>query len=317
MESKKICCSLIVQDGFIVRERYGQGFTKNTKGNVFSVTKSVLSALIGIAIGKGYLGLRDAVSDHFPEFVQGPGEWLKEDITVENLLTMTSGIFCPTNAGFNRRMSESDDELALLLRLPVNRKDVGRFRYQDANYHLLSNVLYRATQKTPLEFAREVLFEKLGIGIETEAGGMDPSEWEADGKGVNYGGFGLRLSGRDMAKFGSLYVRQGVWKGQSLVPEEWILLSTSGKVPTTEKGLYYGYGWWSCDVGGLKTYYALGAGGQYVICTPQLALVQVYLCEKNSMASKEVERTWKETIEEFREQGRDHEVHKGKECLFA
>lgn len=122
MESKKIYCSLIVKDGFIVRECYGEGFTKNTKGNIFSVTKSFLSALIGIAIEKEYLDLQDVVSDYFSEFVSGPQEWFKEDITIENLLTMTSGIFCPTNAGFNRRMSQSDDELNMLLKLPVNRK---------------------------------------------------------------------------------------------------------------------------------------------------------------------------------------------------
>lgn len=315
MDSKKIYCSLIVKDGFIVRECYGDGFTKNTKGTIFSVTKSFLSALIGIAIEKGYLDLQDTVSDYFSGFVSGPQEWFKEDITVEHLLTMTSGIFCPANAGFNRRMSQSDDELNMLLRLPVNRKNIGSFIYNDANYNLLSNILYQATRKTPLEFANEVLFAKMGIG--TGAGGMDCLEWEADAKGVNYGGFGLKLSGRDLAKFGYLYVKQGIWKDQSLVPKEWIELSTSGKVPTTEKELYYGYGWWTCDVYGLKTYYAIGAGGQYIICTPQLDLIQVYLCEKNSMASKEVGQIWKETIKEFKEQKVKDGIYKGKECIFA
>lgn len=315
MDSKKIYCSLIVQDGFIVRECYGEGFTKNTKGIIFSVTKSFLSALIGIAIEKKYLGLQDVVVDYFPEFVSGAQEWLKEEITIEHLLTMTSGIFCPANAGFNRRMSQSDDELRLLLRLPVNRKNIGKFSYNDANYNLLSNILYQATQKTPLEFANEVLFAELGIG--NGAAGTDDLEWEADAKGVNYGGFGLRLSGRDLAKFGYLYVKQGIWNSQSLVPQEWIALSTSRKVPTAEKELYYGYGWWSCDVYGLRTYYAIGAGGQYIICTPQLDLVQVYLCEKNSMASKEVAQTWKETVKEFKEQKGNHGIYQNKECIFA
>lgn len=315
MDSKKIYCSLIVQDGFIVRECYGEGFTKNTKGIIFSVTKSFLSALIGIAIERKYLGLQDVVVDYFPEFVSGAREWLKEEITIEHLLTMTSGIFCPNNAGFNRRMSQSDDELRLLLRLPVNRKNIGKFSYNDANYNLLSNILYQATQKTPLEFANEVLFAELGIG--NGAAGTDDPEWEADAKGVNYGGFGLRLSGRDLAKFGYLYVKQGIWNSQSLVPQEWIDLSTSRKVPTAEKELYYGYGWWSCDVYGLRTYYAIGAGGQYIICTPQLDLVQVYLCEKNSMASKEVAQTWKETVKEFKEQKGNHGIYQNKECIFA
>lgn len=315
INSNKIYCSLIVKDGFIVRECYGGGFTKSTKGNIFSVTKSFLSALIGIAIEKGYLGLQDAVSDYFHEFVSGPQEWFKDDITVENLLTMTSGIFCPTNAGFNRRMSQSDDELHMLLRLPVNRKNMGKFIYNDANYNLLSNILHQATQKTPLEFANKVLFAKMGIG--NEAGGMNKLEWEADAKGVNYGGFGLKLSGRDMAKFGYLYIKQGIWNGQSLVPKEWIDLSTAMKVLTTEKELYYGYGWWNCEVYGLKTYYAIGAGGQYIICTPQLDLIQVYLCEKNSMASKEVEQVWKETIKDFKEQKVDHGIYKSKECIFT
>lgn len=93
MDSKKIYCSLIVKDGFIVRECYGEGFTRNTRGDLFSVTKSFLSALVGIAIEKEFLGLQDVVSDYFSEFVSGPQEWFKEEITIENLLTMTSGIF--------------------------------------------------------------------------------------------------------------------------------------------------------------------------------------------------------------------------------
>lgn len=315
MDSKKIYCALIVQDGFIVRECYGEGFTGNTRGNLFSITKSFLSALIGIAIEKEYLDLRDAVSDYFSGFVSGPQEWFKEDITIENLLTMTSGIFCPANAGFNRRMSQSDDELNLLLRLPVNRKNIGKFIYNDANYNLLSNILHRATRKTPLEFAKEVLFSKMGIGDGEDS--MDHPEWEADAAGVNYGGFGLKLRGRDLAKFGYLYLKRGIWNGRSLVPKEWIDLSTSMKVPTAEKELYYGYGWWSCDVYGLKTYYAAGAGGQYMICTPQLDLIQVYLCEKNSMASKEAAHIWKETIKDFKEQGCNHGFYKSKERIFT
>lgn len=315
MDSKKIYCSLIVQDGVIVRECYGEGFTKNTKGQIFSVTKSFLSALIGIAIEKGYLSLQDAVSDYFSEFVSGPQEWFKEDITIENLLTMTSGIFCPANAGFNRRMSKSDDELKMLLRLPVNRRNIGKFIYNDANYNLLSNILHQAVQKTPLEFANEVLFAKLGI--ENGAGGMEGPEWEADTRGINYGGFGLKLSGRDLAKFGYLYIKQGIWNGKPLVLKEWIELSTSMKVQTAEKEFYYGYGWWSCDVYGLKTYYAIGAGGQYMICTPQLNLIQVYLCEKNSMASKEVAQVWKETIKDFKEGNVKHGIYKNKECIFT
>ncbi len=315
MENRKIYCALIVRDGYIIREWYGEGFTKDTRGNLFSVTKSFLSALIGIAIEKEYLGLQDAVSDYFPEFVSGPQEWFKEEITIENLLTMTSGIFCPANAGFNRRMSESDDELKLLLRLPVNRKNIGKFQYNDANYHLLSNILYRATQRTPLTFAEEVLFSKLGIG--NEADGRTRPEWEADARGINYGGFGLRLSGRDLAKFGYLYMKQGIWNGQALLPAEWIELSTSRKVPAAEKELYYGYGWWNCDVSGVRTYYAVGAGGQFIVCTPQLDLLQIYLCEKNSMASKEVAQAWKETIHEFKEQGCNYGMDKNKERIFA
>lgn len=315
MNNKKIYCSLIVKDGFIVRECYGEGFTKDTKGNIFSVTKSFLSALIGIAIEKEYLGLQDVVSDYFPAFVSGPQEWFKDDITIENLLTMTSGIFCPSNAGFNGRMSQSDDELEMLLHLPMNRKKIGKFIYNDANYHLLSNILHKTTQKTPLEFANDVLFTKMGIG--NGVNGIDKMEWEADTKGVNYGGYGLKLCGRDLAKFGYLYVKQGIWNAQSLVPKEWIDLSPSMKVQTTEKELYYGYGWWNCDVYGLKTYYAIGAGGQYIICTPQLDLVQVYLCEKNSMASKEVAQTWKETIKDFKEQKVNHGIYKNKECIFT
>jgi len=315
INSQKIFCSLIIKDGFIVQERYSDAFSKDTPGEIYSVTKSFLSALFGIAVEKKYLNLQDAVVDYFDDFVVGTQEFFKEDVTIENLLTMTSGIFCPTNAGFNNRMSQSKDELNLLLRLPLNRKNIGKFSYNDANYNLLANILFKATQKTPLEFAQETLFDMMEIPSFTS--NSKNIDWEADAKGVNYGGFGLKLCGRDMAKLGYLYLEEGLWKGQRLVQADWILQSTSTKVPTNKKDLFYGYGWWVCNVYGLKTFYAIGAGGQYIICTPELNLVQVFLCEKNSMAYEEVDQLWRKTIKEFMEQKVDDEAYKNKECIFA
>ena len=295
---KGVYASVMIKKGFMIYENYFNGFDRDTPGNLYSATKSFVSALIGIAIDQKYMNIGDLVVDYYEEFCQGTAEWYKEDITVENLLTMSSGIFCPANAGFNHRMSISQDELYMLLRLPVNRKNIGKFSYNDANYHLLSGIISKATKMSPMEFAQKELFHRLNI-TGTKDGKSYP-KWEADAQNRNYGGFGLYLCARDMAKLGYLFMNEGYWGEERLLSKEWIDRSISPQIKTTQKDVYYGYGWWIREINGLTVFYALGSGGQYILCVPSLDLLIVFLCNKNSMAFREVECLWENLILEIR-----------------
>lgn len=291
---KGVYASLIIKKGFIIYENYWNGFDRDTPGNVYSVTKSFLSTLIGIAIDQKYLNIGDPVADHYEEFCAGPAEWYKESITIENLLTMSSGIFCPTNAGFNHRMSISQDELNMLLRLPVDRGKIGKFSYNDANYHLLSRILSQATGMRPMEFAQKALFNELNInGVKN---GESYPQWEADAQNINYGGFGLWLCARDMAKLGYLFMNDGCWGEKRLLSKEWVSQSISPQIRTTQKDIYYGYGWWNREINGIPVFYALGSGGQSILCVPSLDLLIVFLCNRNSMAFREVDYLWESLV---------------------
>lgn len=295
---KGVYASLIIKEDFIIYENYLNGFDQNTPGNIYSVTKSFVSTLIGIAIDQKYMNIDDLVVDYYEDFCSSAMELYKETITIENLLTMSSGIFCPTNAGFNNRMSISQDELYMLLRLPVDRRKIGKFSYNDANYHLLSGILNKVTGMSPMEFAQKVLFNRLNI-MGTKDGKSYPV-WEADAQNINYGGFGLWLCARDMAKLGYLFMKNGYWGEERLISKEWVCQSTSAQIRTTQKDIYYGYGWWIREIKGITIFYALGSGGQHILCVPSLDLLMVFLCNRNSMAFREVEYLWESLILDIR-----------------
>lgn len=245
---------LVIRHGYIVFDETFQG-TPNDEQNVFSVTKSVISALIGIALREGHLkSLDQKVADFYPEYVSPDTDPQIKKITLEHLLTMTSGLERETSF------------IKSTLKQPVSGEPGQAFHYNDAAVHLLSGILTRSTHVTALEFGNKHLFQPLGIPLPT---------WKTDPQGNNIGGDGLSLRPRDMAKLGYLYLNQGLWDDQQLVPVEWIQASTQKHTRADILNDDYGYLWWVTQEEGHPAYYAAGFGGQFIYVVPDFDLVVV------------------------------------------
>jgi CubicO group peptidase (beta-lactamase class C family) len=264
---------VVVKDGKIAWEQYYEGAGRPDRHHLFSVTKSFLSALVGLALGAGVLAsLEQPIADFFPEFPL-PASSPARVLTLRHLLTMTTGWLWPLGGGaFEKmvdRLRRSPNWAYFILALPVRPGETGRFHYCSAASHLLSAILTRATGQSACEFARQRFFARVEIG-EVRPG----QDWEADPQGNSLGGWGLHLSAREVARLGWLYVTAGVWQGQALLPDGWAEESTS-RPPGSPSP--YGYHWWLRSMSPGRAFAGLGRGGQYLYCAPERRLVAVIL----------------------------------------
>ncbi len=247
---------LVSRHGRLVFERYYRGATGNEDQNVFSVTKSVVSALVGIALGEGKLSSLDQkLVDFFPGDLAPATDPRVRTITLRDLLTMTSGYREPLIAA-------SDDWVRTLLNRPLSSDPGTAFSYDDGSAHLAGAALAQATGETLQAYAQRELFGPIGI---------HPAHWSTDGQGHSLGSTGLFLRPRDLQKLGRLYLQDGRWGGRQLVPARWVRASTSTKV-RVPNGYAYGYFWW-VNPGPHGGFLALGYAGQTIAMFPKLDLV--------------------------------------------
>lgn len=271
---------LVVRHGYLVVEKY-YGLGPGTYQDVASVGKSVISALVGIAIEQGYIkGLDQKIVDYFPQAVTPGMDPRFNDITIRHLLTMTPGFYWPEEepvAGpsvdkwFGRGCLPED-----LFRLPMIAEPGRAFQYCTACTHLLSAILSISTGMTARDFAQETLFTPLGIS-------SDDWNWFATSYGYNTGGWAIYLTPRDMAKFGYLYLRHGEWDGKQIISPDWVHESTRRQFKFPDSRVEgYGYLWVVTNLKGHPAYYAKGHGGQYIYVLPTLDLVVVVTQETES-----------------------------------
>ena len=245
-----------------------------------SVSKSVTSALIGIAIGRGELpGVDAKVMPYFSDFTHPDADPRRADLTLTHLLTMTAGIKWdestvtytdPTNSCAN--MEKSDDWIQFVLDQPLSDTPGTTFVYNSGATELLSYLIKKTTGKQADEYAAEHLFGPLGI---------TDTYWKRTPKGLNDTEGGLYLTPRDLAKIGYLYLNDGMWEGRRLLPEGWVKASTTPLVdtrPGQTRSRRYGYKWWVLPYGdaGAQAYAALGYGGQRLIVVPEQQLIAVF-----------------------------------------
>ncbi|HEX5740485.1 MAG TPA: serine hydrolase [Pilimelia sp.] len=253
---------IVLRRGRLVYERYFHGAGPRHSANVHSASKSMLGALLGIAIHRGHLpGPGAPVADYLPGYL--PAGSPKRRITVGDLVTMSSGLAW-TEDVTEHRVARTADWVRAILGQPY--RPGRRFTYSTGNTHVLSAVLRRATGMSTCAFARRYLFRPLRITAE---------RWARDPQGVHAGGFNLYLTPRELAKFGQLYLDGGRWAGRQVVPAATVARS---RVPVHRRvagapGFGYGAGWWLTRVGGHPMAVAWGWGGQYVCVLPTLRLV--------------------------------------------
>ncbi|RMH62576.1 MAG: class C beta-lactamase-related serine hydrolase [Bacteroidetes bacterium] len=264
---------LVAHRGTVVLEAYYRGMTPHTQVNIKSASKSILSALVGIALAEGYLdSLRQPIAPFFPEyFEQEDIDPRKRTITLEDLLTMRSGLETTSFQHYGAWVS-SRDWVRDALDRPVVEAPGGRMIYSTGTSHLVSVILTKATGMSTLAFARTRLMDPLGI---------DLRRWDRDPQGYYFGGNNMALSPRELLRIGELYRRGGWYEGRRIVPEAWIRASTTPRTRSRYSGNRYGYFWWIRRFGGYESWFAWGYGGQYVFVLPALDLVVVCTASLN------------------------------------
>ncbi len=257
----------VVRNGFVVLDAYFYPFAPNTRHDIASATKSVVSMLAGLATERGSLRAPEqTLLSALPlEDAKGVSDGA-EKITLGDLLSMRSGFDC----GFKRgepeltAMRGTPDWVAYALRLPMIAEPGVRFGYCSPNFHLLSAAISSSTGVSALEFARRNLFEPLGI---TDV------YWPADAHGVTRGWGDLQLRPHDMAKLGLLMLRDGQWEGRQILPKAWVDRSVRSHSPANDSN-DYGLAWWMPHaIPGL--FEAVGRGGQRISVLPDKNVVVV------------------------------------------
>jgi len=270
---------VIMKNGQLVYEKYFEGHTSTDPIHIFSVTKSVTSILIGMAIKQGYIKSVDQkVLEFFPDYTVKRGERTIQGITLADILTMTAP-YKYRSEPFTKVFG-SEDWTKAALDLLGGRGAAPEFKYSTVGAQILSGVLQNATGRPMLDFAADNLFTPLEITPPkpTALVGKDAhmafikdkyvSGWAVDPKGTPTAGWGLTLCPRDMAKIGQLYLNLGVWNGNRLVPRSWVAESTIEH--SRWDALPYGYLWWILGSG---AYAALGDSGNAIYVNPKEQVV--------------------------------------------
>ena len=229
--------------------------------------------MLGIAIEQGYIpGVNSTMTGFFPDYEIENLSDNKEKITLEHMLTMSAGlewyeIEYPYDDDRNtfRQWVNSDDMVKYVLDQPTTASPGYEFSYNTGISHLLSAIIERSTGMRTDSFAYENLFTPLGI---------ERFRWPHDAMGISFGGSSMRMLPRDMAKFGYLYLKNGWWDGEQIVPEEWVDVSQQKHIPRKYiPNDYYGYQWWVSDK---NRYSAVGFAGQWITIVPDQDLVVVF-----------------------------------------
>jgi CubicO group peptidase (beta-lactamase class C family) len=257
---------LVSSRGQVAFERYYRGVGAQTAANIKSASKSVISALVGIAIDRGLIkGVSQPVHDFFPGLWTKTGDEAKRAITVEHLLMMQSGLQSTSSRNYGAWV-RSANWVSHALSRPLVRPPGTDMDYSTGNSHVLSAILQKASGATTRAFAQRFLAGPLGFTL---------SEWPRDPQGVYFGGNDMLMTPRQMLAFGELYLRNGVVNGQSVVSSEWIRTSMIPRGRSRWNDRQYGYGWWIRELGGRQAFYAWGYGGQFIFVVPSLELVVV------------------------------------------
>jgi len=271
---------IVVRNGYVVLEEYPNPFQGQSRTNSFdgthylySTTKSFTSCMVGIAIDKGYLdNTSQKVLSLFPDTTFDNVDERKERITIDDLLTMRSGLpWDETSAPFSSPDNDvwqvnfnSSGGVQFVLDQPMEAEPGEYFHYNTGASHVLSGIVQEVTNMSMLEFAVENLFTPLGI---------DRYFWPSDTQGVTFGGFDLQLRPLDMAKFGFLFLNNGTWDGEQIVSSDWVH-NTTTTVTNLDTIRGYSRQWWTMPDYGV--YHTAGLYGQYIFVAPEYDIVAVF-----------------------------------------
>lgn len=253
----------VSQNGERIKDNFYRRDENDFTHNVFSVTKSVTSLLVGIAIEEGYINSVDDYISEYIDITEYENETDLETIQIKHLLTMSAGLIWDSSdlASGMITLRSTLNPYTYVFERDMTFTPGTRFNYSDGTAHIMSIVFKAATNKHLNEFAQEHLFEPLGI---------EEPYWNDDTDGNNIGGCDLHLSFESMEKIGYLVLNKGVHNGEQLISETWLQESTNS---TNAPVNYYGYYWWLSTTSGYTTISAKGWGGQFIYIIPELELI--------------------------------------------
>jgi CubicO group peptidase (beta-lactamase class C family) len=276
---------LISHRGELVFERYYNRTIASRPANIKSAAKSMVSALVGIALDRGVIrDVHTPIVTFFPELARDR-DATKQQITIEHLLTMRSGLEGTSNRNYGAWVT-SPNWVQYALTRPMFAPPDAIMEYSTGNTHLLSAILTKASGRSTWQFANDVLAKPLGFAL---------PQWPRDPQGIYFGGNDMLMTPRQMLSFGELYLHGGRAGGAQVVAQRWVERSCEGRArefrpgerrpgdarpapaqpPDPMRDRQYGYGWWVYDIDGHETCFAWGYGGQYVFVVRDLDLVVV------------------------------------------
>ncbi|HEX4935607.1 MAG TPA: serine hydrolase, partial [Gemmatimonadaceae bacterium] len=260
-ELPKLRSFLISVDGRLVAERYYRGATRTRTANVKSVSKSIISALVGIAIAERRLKTVDqTLGEFFPSELRAAADAEKRDITIADLLSMRAGLESTSFDNYGRWVT-SRNWVRSALAQPIVAPRGGPMIYSTGNSHLLSAILTRTTGMSTWAYARRKLGTPLGIDI---------PQWPRGPQGIYFGGNDMRLTPRAMVAIGELYRNGGRVGRRQVIPEWWVDSSFVVRTHSPFNGHGYGWGWWTRDAADYRVNFAWGYGGQFIFIIPAL-----------------------------------------------
>ena len=255
---------MIRKNGELIHEEFRGSGSADQPVNIKSASKSILSLLIGIAIEEGYLeGTDQTIDQFFPEWFEQNPDSIKESITIQDLLTMRTGLETTSSRNYGS-WAVSNSWINFALNRPLVDEPGGRMIYSTGTSHLLSVILTKASGMSTRAFANKYLFDPMNIRI----GG-----WDRGPEGYYMGGNNMAMSPQDLLKIGELMMNTGRYGGHQIVSRSWILESVQSYTQSNFNPYNYGYMWWNKSVGDYTVYFAWGNGGQYIMILPELDTV--------------------------------------------
>ena len=251
---------MVLRHGHVVAEGWWAPYRPEFIHSLFSLSKSFASTGVGLAVHEGHFSIDDQVISFFPDAAPEEPDWRLEAMRVRDLLSMSTG-----QHGEDLRAFSFDSTSPLpeaFLHLPVAHKPGTHFNYNTPASYMLSAIVHTVTGENLLDYLRPRLLDPLGIVDAT---------WSTDAEGIAHGGFGLSITTESIARFGQLYLQQGEWEGEQLLPADWVAQATArqtsnGSVPDSPWDQGYGYQFWRNRHG---AYRASGAGGQLALVMPE------------------------------------------------
>ena len=250
----------------LVREHYFRGATRTQPANIKSASKTIIAALVGIAIERRQIrSVHQPIGELLPEALRD-ADPRKRAITVEDLVTMRSGLQSTSFENYGAWVS-SRNWVRDAIRRPMVAEPGGPMIYSTGSSHLLSAILTRVTRTSTHAYGQRVLARPLGIPLRA---------WTTDPQGIYFGGNEMRMTPREMVAFGALHLNGGrAPNGTQVIPKAWVDSSWVRRTRSGWSDQEYGYGWWIRQAGRHDVYFAWGYGGQFIFVVPALDLVVV------------------------------------------